>query len=213
MGSWVSKLQGPVNSAGPPNVALMYQTGNRTWGEPGTGGYLGVAHNPFNLVGKKARTSADSMVLQGISLDRLRDRKRLMAGFDQFRRAVDNKGTMESMDVYMQQAMGILTDSALANALDLSKEDPAVVAKYGKSIEKFQRDGAPKMIENFCIARRLIEAGARVVSLNYSRWDCPLVEKTYHIHAAVRRFRRTHWAPNRRISRAFRIVDECSPTG
>ena len=40
-----------------------------------------------------------------------------------------------------------------------------------KASEKFQRDGAPKMIENFCIARRLVEAGARFVALNYSRWD------------------------------------------
>jgi uncharacterized protein (DUF1501 family) len=36
---------------------------------------------------------------------------------------------------------------------------------------RYQRDGAPKMIRNFLIARRLVEAGARVVSLNYSRWD------------------------------------------
>ncbi|MEQ9411217.1 MAG: DUF1501 domain-containing protein [Fuerstiella sp.] len=171
MGSWVSHLQGSHHPAVPPNVALMYQTGNRTWGEPGTGGFLGVAHSPFNLVGKQARSSADSMVLQGISLERLQDRKQLMAGFDQFRRAADTTGVMESMDVYAQQAMGILTDSALADALDLSKEDPEIVARYGRSDEKFQRDGAPKMIENFCVARRLIEAGARVVSLNYSRWD------------------------------------------
>lgn len=171
MGAWVSSLQGAANPAVPPNVALMYQTGNRTWGEPGTGGFLGVSHSPFNLVGRKARSNADSMVLQGISLERLRDRKQLMTGFDQFRRAADTSGVMESMDVYTQQAMGILTDSKLADALDLSKEDPEIVARYGTSVETFQRDGAPKMIENFCVARRLIEAGARVVSLNYSRWD------------------------------------------
>src|SRR5262245_31253244 len=47
-GSWVSKLQGPVTPAIPPHMAIMYETGNRTWGEPGTGGFLGVAHNPFN---------------------------------------------------------------------------------------------------------------------------------------------------------------------
>lgn len=171
MGSWVSHAQGALNAAMPPNVAMMYATGNRTWGEPGTGGFLGVAHTPFNLVGKKARSSADSMVLQGINLERLQDRKQLMTGFDNFRRKADTSGVMESMDVYAQQALGILTDSKLADALDLSKEDPEIVARYGKSDEKFQRDGAPKMIENFCVARRLIEAGARVVSLNYSRWD------------------------------------------
>lgn len=171
-GSWVSSLQGSVNAAVPPNVALMYPTGNRTWGEPGTGGFLGVRHTPFNLVDKNPRASADSMVLNpAISLDRLRDRRQLMTGFDRFRRAADTTGVMEGMDVYSQQALGILTNSELANALDLSQEDPEIVARYGKSDEKYQRDGAPKMIENFCVARRLIEAGARMVSLNYSRWD------------------------------------------
>ncbi len=170
-GSWLANLQGQVNSAVPPNVALMYTTGNRTWGEPGTGGFLGVRHAPFNLVGRKARGSAESMVLQGITLERLGDRQQLMRALDSFRRETDTSGVMESMDVYSQQALGILTSSDLADALDLSKEDPALVARYGKSDEKFQRDGAPKMIENFCVARRLVEAGARYVSLNYSRWD------------------------------------------
>lgn len=170
-GGFVSKLQGKVNSAVPPNVALMYKTGNRTWGEPGTGGFLGVQHTPFNLVGRKARSSADSMVLKGITLERLQDRNRLMKSIDNFRRDSDSTGVMESMDVYSQQAMGILTTSRLAEALDLTKEDPRILARYGKSDEKFQRDGAPKMIENFCIARRLVEAGARFVALNYSRWD------------------------------------------
>lgn len=170
-GSWVSKLQGSVNNAVPPNVSLMYTTGNRTWGETGDGGFLGVSHSPFNLVGRKARSSNESMILQGISLERLRDRDQLVQSIDNFKRAADTTGVMESMDIYSQNAMGILATSNLADALDLSKEDPAVVARYGKSDEKFQRDGAPKMIENFCIARRLVEAGARYVSLNYSRWD------------------------------------------
>lgn len=170
-GSWVSRLQGSVNNAVPPNVSLMYKTGNGTWGETGDGGFLGVANSPFNLVGRKARSSNESMVLQGISLDRLRDRDQLVRSIDNFKRSADTTGVMESMDIYSQKAMGILATSNLANALDLSKEDPEIVARYGKSDEKFQRDGAPKMIENFCIARRLVEAGARYVSLNYSRWD------------------------------------------
>ena len=170
-GSWISKLQGPTNGAVPPNVALMYTVGNRTWGEPGDGGYLGVSHTPFNLLGSKARSSPEGMVLQGISLERLQDRNQLMKAFDGFVRSADSKGVMESIDVYSQQALGILTTSKLAEALDLSKEDPRVLARYGKSDEKFIRDGAPRMIENFCVARRLVEAGARYVSLNYSRWD------------------------------------------
>lgn len=170
-GAWVSKIQGPANPAVPPNVALMYTTGHKEWGQPGDGGFLGVAHAPFNMLGKKARSTSESMVLQDITLERLQDRTSLMRALDSFRRAADTRGVMESMDVYSQQAMGILTTSKLAEALDLSKEDPRIVARYGKSSEEFQRDGAPPMIENFCVARRLVEAGARFVSLNYSRWD------------------------------------------
>ena len=170
-GAWVSRLGGPVNQAVPAHLALMYPTGNRTWGEPGTSGFLDISHSPFNLVGRKPRQSPDNMVLKGLTLERLRDRDTLRQAIDGFRRDADAAARMESFDTYTSQALGILTDSKLCDALDLSKEDPKVVARYGKSVEKFQRDGAPKMIENFCVARRLVEAGARYVSLNYSRWD------------------------------------------
>ena len=111
------------------------------------------------------------MVLQGITLDRLSDREALRSAFDTFRRDVDNSGVVNGMDVYHQQALGILTTSKLVDALDLSQEDPKTLARYGENDATYQRDGAPKMVQNFCIARRLVEAGARVVSLNYSRWD------------------------------------------
>jgi uncharacterized protein (DUF1501 family) len=53
----------------------------------------------------------------------------------------------------------------------LSQEDPALVERYGKGKSQFHADGAPWVTENFLVARRLVEAGARVVSLNFSRWD------------------------------------------
>ncbi len=170
-GSWVSRLAGSVDPAIPPNLALMYATGNRTWGEPGTGGFLGPIHDPFNLVGKKVHEKSESMVLHGITLERLQDREALRHSFDRFRREADVAARMSSIDAYMGQALDILTDSKLGDALDLSKEDPRIVERYGKNDEQFQRDGSPRMVENFCIARRLVEAGARYVSMNFSRWD------------------------------------------
>jgi hypothetical protein len=110
-------------------------------------------------------------VLNGITLDRLGDRTNLLGSFDRFRREVDSSGKMAGLDTFTKQAVGILTSSALADALDISQEDPALVEKYGKGDPKFRDDGAPKLTENFLIARRLVEAGARVVSLNFSRWD------------------------------------------
>jgi uncharacterized protein (DUF1501 family) len=69
--------------------------------------------------------------------------------------------------------MGLLTSSRLADALDLSKEDPRVVARYGTGDPKIMMDGngAPRVPQSLLLARRLIEAGVRVVTLNYSKWD------------------------------------------
>jgi len=170
-GSWVSRLKGAVNEAVPQNVSLMYPTGNATWGQPGTGGFLGVAHTPFGLIGNKPGSTPEGMVLQGITLERLQERKRLVASLDRFRADADTSGVMEGMNIFTERAMGILTSSRLADALDLTKEDPKVLERYGKSDREFQRDGAPRMVENFCLARRLVEAGARFVAMNYSRWD------------------------------------------
>jgi hypothetical protein len=171
LGSCVSKLQGPVNESIPANLALMYPTGHREWGDPYSSGYIDSAHNPMRLVDKDPLAKAASMTLQGVSLERLADRKKLLGAFDRFRGQLDQSADMRGMDSYTEQALSILTSSQLADALDLSKEDPRVVERYGKNDPKYQRDGAPKMVQNFLIARRLVEAGARVVSMNYSRWD------------------------------------------
>jgi uncharacterized protein (DUF1501 family) len=150
----------------------MYKTDHQPWGYAGEGGFLGVAHAPFNLVGGRNESSkVENMVLQGITLERLQDRRALLSAFDQFRREADASGSMSGLDSFTDQAMGILTSSKLAEAMDLSKEDPALVERYGKDNAEFHADGAPRMTHNFLVARRLVEAGARVVSLNFSRWD------------------------------------------
>jgi uncharacterized protein (DUF1501 family) len=151
---------------------MFYKTDHSPWGDPGNGGFLGMAHSPFRLVGGKNETSkTENMVLNGITLDRLQDRSSLLASLDGFKRSLDNSGAMDGIDAFTEQAIGILTSSKLAAAMDLSLEDPSLVERYGKGDKTFRADGAPKMTENLLIARRLVEAGARCVSLNFSRWD------------------------------------------
>ncbi len=171
MGSWVSRFQGPTNRSMPPNVALMYATGESRWGDPYHGGFLGMGYNPFNLIAGRGNNAGANMTLNGVTMDRLNDRVGLMRSFDSLNREIDRAGTMDGIDSFQQQALGILTSSRLVDALDLSKEDPRVVARYGFNDPAFERDGAPRMVRNFCIARRLVEAGARVVTMNFSRWD------------------------------------------
>ena len=172
MGAWGSKVLGAVNKAVPPHLSLMYRTGEQRWGYPGDGGFLGMGHAPFRLVGGKGKSlKSDNMVLKGITLDGLQERNRLLRSFDTLNRTLDQRGVMDGMDAFEQQALGILTSSKLVQALDLSKEDAKVVARYGVDDPTFERDGAPRMVRNFCLARRLVEAGARVVTMNFSRWD------------------------------------------
>jgi hypothetical protein len=171
LGSWVSRFQGPVNRAIPPNLALMYATGESRWGDPYHGGFLGMGHNPFNLVGGRGNMAGSNMTLNGVTMERLSDRVGLMRSFDSMRRDLDRSGALDGIDSFQQSALGILTSSRLVDALDLSKEDPRTVERYGFNDPAFERDGAPRMTRNMCIARRLVEAGARVVTMNFSRWD------------------------------------------
>ena len=167
IGSVVSKIQGPVNPSVPPFVGLAPDAGHPPYGSPGLPGFLGVGHAAFRPSGP---ARAD-MVLQGIEQERLQNRKSLRSALDRFRRASDASGAMEGLDTIEQQALEILTSSRLAEALDLSKEDPVVRERYGKGFEKRYGDGAPRNCEHFLMARRLVEAGVRVVTLNFGRWD------------------------------------------
>lgn len=168
IGSAVSKLFGPVDPSVPPYVGLAERTSHVPWSDSGTPGFLGSAHAPFKPDGP----GMENMTLNGITLDRLSDRRRLLSQLDSMRREIDITGAMEGMDAFGQRALDVLTSSKLLDALDLSKEDPRLVERYGDGKPyQFQYDGAPTCNEHLLIARRLIEAGARVVSLSYGRWD------------------------------------------
>jgi hypothetical protein len=133
----------------------------------GRSSVLGFGHTPFMPIG----SVKEDMVLNGITTDRLADRKTLLASIDRFRRDVDSNGVMEGFDSFQTRRFDILTSSRMLDALDLSSEDPKLRDRYGKGTEKEQGDAAPRLNEQFLLARRLIEAGVRVVTLSYSFWD------------------------------------------
>jgi uncharacterized protein (DUF1501 family) len=111
------------------------------------------------------------MKLQSIDATRLEHRRALLASIDNIRRDIDASGTLDGLDNLTGQAFDILTSSALADALDLSNEPAEVRERYGKGDPKRFGDGAPRNLEHFLMARRLVEAGCRVVTLNFGRWD------------------------------------------
>lgn len=167
VGAVTSKVLGPLNPAVPPFVGLSPDAGHPPYGSPGLPGFLGVAHAAFRPSGPGRK----DMVLNGINRDRLDDRQKLLTGFDTIRRDIDASGMLDGLDAVTAQAFGILTSSKLAEALDVSREPEAVRNRYGKGDPKNYGDGAPRNLEHFLMARRLVEAGARVVTLNFGRWD------------------------------------------
>lgn len=167
MGSVLSKLYGPVDRAVPPFVGLSPRMGHTPWADAGQPGFLGQAHAPFKPEGE----CMQDMVLADVSLDRLDGRKSLLASFDRFRAEVDQSGQMDGMDAFQQRAFDVLTSSRLREALDIEKEDPALRERYGRGVNQNKDDGGPRLLDNFLLARRLVSAGARCVTLAFSRWD------------------------------------------
>ena len=110
--------------------------------------------------------------MRDLSIEKLADRKKLLTSFDRLKREVDYAGQLESLDSKTEQAFDVLTGSQLLKALDLSKEDPRLRARYGTGQPyNFTYDGAPTNNELFLVARRLVEAGVRVVTMTFGRWD------------------------------------------
>ena len=91
--------------------------------------------------------------------DRLASRTSLLKELDGLKRAADNSGQMDALDAYTQQAVDVVTSGRVADALDLNNEDQKIRDKYTKDGESFLR------------ARRLVEAGVRVVGFNWGGWD------------------------------------------
>jgi hypothetical protein len=148
-GSVVSKLRAETSGAVPPFVSLR---GMSRGTEPG---YLGIAHRPFTPGGPG---NANLRLANGVTPERLDDRKGLLDAFDDTRRDIDASGTMVGMDAYTGRALEMVTSGVVRNALDLNKEDPKVREKY-------------KGVEQFLTARRLIEAGVGCVTLAIGGWD------------------------------------------
>ncbi|MBM3460251.1 MAG: DUF1501 domain-containing protein, partial [Armatimonadetes bacterium] len=183
IGSVIHKLQGHVDRSVPPNIGLAAPTIERRWSDSGAPGFLGAAYSPFKpFMTGQGREASQKVVgtyengpglkLQDLTLDRLADRRRLLSTFGQMRRDLDTNEDVQALDSSFQSAFDLLTSTRIADALDLSKEDPKIVARYGDGKPyKYQYDGPPTCNDHFLMARRLVEAGCRVVTLSFGRWD------------------------------------------
>ena len=190
MGSVVTKLMGSPEDQVPAFVDMHQGRGLvRNSCRPG---FLGPSYRPFRpdmnkwfrrplepkmeveLANLGANHSTEMTLLEGLDADRLGNRRALLKELDRIRRQVDSSGMMDAMDRFTQQAVSILTSGRFADALDLGKEDPKIVRRYTPgpdTVERFTTSEGPESARKLLLARRLVEAGVRCVSVSISDFD------------------------------------------
>lgn len=165
IGSIISRVQGNTDPVTPAFVDLFPTMQHKPYNSPGPGylgrGLAGVTADGEDLASMKPRYFTPGQ---------LADRRRLLDQFDRFRRAVDQDESL-GMDTAYARAFDVLSSSKLVEALNLDKEDPLLRDRYGRGSSKHQGDGAPLWNDQLLMARRLVEAGVRCVTVAYGFWD------------------------------------------
>lgn len=156
IGSVLSRTSGASTGDALTSVSLGGHT---------TPGYLGPIYKDYLVDGGAGRENLRLHAAMGG--ERLTQRKELLAGLDRLRRDTDRSGMMDALDSFAARAVNIITSGKLADALDTSKEPEQVLKRYGVKDNREFYNGN----RNFLLARRLIEAGSRVVSLTWGGWD------------------------------------------
>lgn len=189
LGSVVAKLQGKTSDPAPSFVDLMQ--GRPLVRNSARPGFLGPSYQAFRpdisqlfareleegMKGELARRGqnhATSLSLNdSLTLGRIDDRRQLLSSLDRYRREIDRSGMMGAIDNFSQQAVGILTSGKFARALDLSQEPAEGLRKYAleSPVEQVGTSDAGFATNKFLLARRLVEAGVRCVSLTLADYD------------------------------------------
>ncbi len=165
-GSVVSKVAGG-GALMPPYVSLNRSSTDQFEFEKPY--YAGSHHAPFRPFGDAVDDLAPVK-----SLDALADRKHLLKSFDTLRRDIDRTDAIRATDTFQARALDIITSPKVRDAFDLSREPVKSVARYGSGRYTHQTAKDiyyPWNAKPFILARRLVEAGVRVVTLRAGEWD------------------------------------------
>lgn len=158
MGSVVSHELGSRNSL-PPYVCIP-QVPN----EFAASGYLSTSHGPFSLGSDPADKNfnvRDLNMAKSVNTERFERRRGILSSVDDHFRTLEKGDALTAMDSFYQAAYSMVSSQAAREAFNLGAEPEAIRAEYG------QHTAGQRML----MARRLVEAGVRFVSLTYGGWD------------------------------------------
>jgi hypothetical protein len=167
-GSVVSKLA-PSKKRVPTFVALPWMIADGVFRTPGEfAGYLGKEHDPLFITKdpNAPNFSVEELTLPiEVPLERVSSRRALRSGLAAYSRLNDSIAAVCGLDAYQQKALSLLTSSETKRAFDIQAEDPRLRDRYGRT----------PYGQSVLMARRLVEAGVRFVTVFYSPgivgWD------------------------------------------
>ena len=161
-GSVISHQRG-FKSALPPFVQLGENL-DRTFGG-GTSGILGLEHSPFEILSDPNAaqfTVRDITPPQGMAMARVSRRKGMLSAIDSLqRRAELQPAAYDALDEHDKAALNMITAPETKRAFDTDSEDPKLRDRYGRT----------KLGQSLLLARRMIEAGVRFVTVTDPAWD------------------------------------------
>ncbi|QDU44865.1 hypothetical protein Mal52_33510 [Symmachiella dynata] len=126
--------------------------------------YLGKAYNPFEVGANpnaKDFKVPNLALPDGLELKSIESRKKLLSTFDTLRRDIDGSGVLEGLDTFKAQALDMVSGDRVRQAFDLASESPELRERYGRH----------QYGQSALLARRLVEAGSRCVTINTGYWD------------------------------------------
>jgi hypothetical protein len=167
-GAVVDKLA-PSRNRVPTAVSLPTMIADGPFRTPGEfAGFLGKPHDPLfvNRDPNAPTFQVEELRLPlEVPLDRAGDRRSLLSGLAAHARLNESIAAVRGMDAYQQRAFALLTSGETQRAFDIQREDPRVRDRYGRTTYG----------QSVLLARRLVEAGVRFVTVYYSPgiggWD------------------------------------------
>jgi hypothetical protein len=167
-GSVVSKLA-PSRSQVPTFVSLPWMIADGVFRTPGEfAGYLGKEHDPLFITKdpNKPDFSVDALTLPiEVPMERVSSRLALRSSLAAHAQLNDSIAAVRGLDTYQQRALSLLTSSETQRAFDIQDEDRGLRDRYGRT----------PYGQSVLLARRLVEAGIRFVTVYYSPgivgWD------------------------------------------
>lgn len=158
MGSVVSHEMGVRNNL-PPYVCIPSMPTNFAGS-----GYLSSAFAPFSLGSDPANgnfTVQDLKLPGGVDEKRFTTRKNLLEAVNEHFATKEKSDNLDAMDTFYQRAYSMISSEKAREAFNINAETPAIRDEYGRNAAG----------QRFLMARRLVAAGVRFVSLTYGGWD------------------------------------------